>query len=153
MGPLTRFYATLTPASRPRRDILSLDTNRCLIIQALMVWNPICSKKGMTSEKKSFLLAQLQEAIDEAVSESGRIGEIVEEMKRCGYDLCLMLESTVTISPASEDQGTDAAPEVYSRVEVAEEEHDAEFAPSKYDFEFTERDLEFLQELNIAVSA
>ena len=36
----------------------------------------------MTSEKKSFLLAQLQEAIDEAVSESGRIGEIIDEMKR-----------------------------------------------------------------------
>ncbi len=64
----------------------------------------------MTSEKKSFLLAQLQEAIDEAISESVRIQEIIDEMKRSGYDLCLMLESTVTIAP-SEEHPFDALPE------------------------------------------
>jgi hypothetical protein len=89
----------------------------------------------MTSEKKSFLLGQLQEAIDQAVSESGRICDIIEEMKRGGYDLCLMLESTVTISPTEENQ-PDAVPE--PRLE----------APVEIDL--TEADLEFLQELNIA---
>ena len=64
----------------------------------------------MTSEKKSFLLGQLQEAIDEAISESGRISDIMDEMKRCGYDLCLMLESTATISP-NEDHQPDAVPD------------------------------------------
>lgn len=90
----------------------------------------------MTSEKKSFLLVQLQEAIDQAVTESGRIGQIVEEMKRGGFELCLMLESTVTISP-SEDY-PDAVPE--PRLNAADGE-----------VELTDQDLEFLQEMNIAV--
>jgi hypothetical protein len=93
----------------------------------------------MTSEKKSFLLAQLQEAIDEAVSESGRVSGIVEEMKRCGYDLCLLLESTVTISP-TEGNEPDAVPE--PRLELVEEREN--------DFELTDEDLNFLQEMNIA---
>jgi len=100
----------------------------------------------MTSEKKSFLLGQLQQAIDEAVSESGRIGEIVEEMKRSGYDLCLMLESTVTISPLGEgimdtEGNIDAEPEprMASRMSA-----------SNGEITLTAEDLEFLQELNIA---
>ena len=92
----------------------------------------------MTSEKKSFLLGQLQEAIDEAVSESGRVGEIVEEMKRSGYDLCLMLESTVTISPLEEGK-MEPAPRVASKVSA-----------SNGEITLTAEDLEFLQELNIA---
>jgi predicted GTPase len=94
----------------------------------------------MTSEKKSFLLGQLQEAIDEAVSESGRVSEIVEEMKRSGYDLCLMLESTVTISPLEAGK-MDAEPEprVASKVSA-----------SNGEITLTAEDLEFLQELNIA---
>jgi len=94
----------------------------------------------MTTERKSFLLGQLQEAIDEAVSESGRVGEIIEEMKRAGYDVCLMLESTVTISPL-EDSRADAKPEprLTSNVSAAE-----------FEIKLTDEDLEFLQELNIA---
>jgi hypothetical protein len=94
----------------------------------------------MTSEKKSFLLAQLQKAIDEAISESSQIGDVIDEMKRCGYDLCLMLESTVTIAP-SEDRPFDALPEprLTSNKSVATGE-----------ISLTDDDLEFLQELNIA---
>jgi hypothetical protein len=86
----------------------------------------------MTSEKKSFLLGQLQEAIDAAVTESARVGDIIEEMKRGGYDLCLMLESTVTISPLEDSEAP--APQ----------------AALNGEFKLTEEDLEFLQELNIA---
>jgi len=89
----------------------------------------------MTSEMKSFLLGQLMQAIDEAVAESGRVREIIHEMRRSGYDLSLMLESTVTISP-TEDVQSDAVPEprLYGEPEI----------------ELTDEDLEFLQELNIA---
>jgi hypothetical protein len=94
----------------------------------------------MTSEKKSFLLAQLQKAIDEAISESNKIGEVIDEMKRSGYDLCLMLESTVTIAP-SEDRPFDALPE--PRLTSNSSAPVGEIA-------LTDDDLEFLQELNIA---
>ncbi len=104
----------------------------------------------MTSEKKSFLLAQLQRAIDEAISESGRVSEIVEEMKRCGYDLCLLLESTVTISP-TEGYEPDATPE--PRLAWAPEAQ-PEYKPEyKNDLDLTDEDLNFLQEMNIAVGA
>jgi hypothetical protein len=93
----------------------------------------------MTSEKKSFLLGQLQEAIDQAVSESSRIGDIIEEMKRGGYDLCLMLESTVTIS-ANDQYQPEAVPDAVPGPRLISD------AP----IELTDADLEFLQELNIA---
>jgi hypothetical protein len=104
----------------------------------------------MTSDKKTFLLAQLQKAIDEAVSESGRVTEIVEEMKRCGYDLCLLLESTVTISP-TEGYEPDAVPE--PRLAWAPEAELEAEPNTEDDFELTDEDLEFLQEMNIAVGA
>jgi hypothetical protein len=88
----------------------------------------------MTSDKKTFLLGQLQEAIDEAVSQSGRIDEIIGEMKRAGYDLCLMLESTITISPCEDQANARLEPPMDSAGEI----------------ELTDADLEFLQELNIA---
>ena len=94
----------------------------------------------MTSEKKTFLLAQLQEAIDQAVSESGRVSDIIAEMKRGGYDMCLILESTVTISPTGDHQ-SDAVPEPRLASTVP---------ASNGEIKLTDEDLEFLQELNIA---
>jgi len=94
----------------------------------------------MTPEKKSLLLTKLQKSIDEAISESMGIGEVIDEMKRSGYDLCLMLESTVTIAP-SEDRPFDAMPEPRLT---------SSLSASNGRIELTDADLEFLQELNIA---
>jgi len=89
----------------------------------------------MTSEKKSLLLGQLQEAIDLAVAESGRIGEIVEEMRRWGFDLTLMIESTVTLSPINA-QAPDAKAEARGS--------------AKDEIDLTSEDLEFLRGLKVA---
>lgn len=94
----------------------------------------------MTSAKRSFLLAQLQQAIDEAVTESQRVLEIVEEMKQCGYNLSFMLESTITISP-TEDSHPDAVPEPRLMAGLLTDDGEIELSAE---------DLEFLQELNIA---
>ena len=83
----------------------------------------------MTSEM-NVLLEKLQEAIDQAISDSSRINGIVEEMKRSGYDTCLILESSVAISPIEE-----AVP----------------YPASTGEIELTPADVEFLQELNIAL--
>jgi hypothetical protein len=52
----------------------------------------------MTSEMNA-LLERLQEAIDEAISASGRISDIVDEMRKSGHDLCLIVETSAAISP------------------------------------------------------
>jgi len=124
---------TLARGSGPRRDIVSPEASDAAENTWFALWYRGCFKKGMTSEKKSFLLGQLQRAIDEAVSESGRVCEIVEEMRRGGFELYLMLESTVTISPVESGSA-----------DRAEESADA-------DVELTAEDLAFLQELNIGV--
>ncbi len=90
----------------------------------------------MTSEM-NVLLEKLQEAIDQAISDSGRINGIVEEMKRAGYDTCLILESSVAISPIEETAVPDSVP-------------DPQLA-STGEIELTPADVEFLQELNIAL--
>ncbi len=92
----------------------------------------------MTSEKKSFLLGQLQDAIDEAIAESGRIDEIIHEMKRYGFDVCLMLESTVTISPTEDHR--DAVPEPRLTSKPA----------SDGELKLNAADLEFFRDLKIA---
>lgn len=102
----------------------------------MRIGTPNALRKGMTSEKKSFLLGQLQHAIDEAVSESARIGEIVEELRRSGYDLNLMLESTVSVSPI-ESRVHDVAPEP---------------RPGRAgELPFTEADLDFLRQMKVVL--
>lgn len=81
------------------------------------------------------LLEKLQEAIDYAIADSGRINDIVAEMKKHGYDLCLVLESSVALSPI------DAEP----TAPVAESQ-----PASNGEMELTAADLDFLQELNIS---
>lgn len=88
----------------------------------------------MTSEKKSFLLGQLQQAIDEAVAGSGRIGEIVNEMRSYGYDLTLLLESTVTINPIN-NQESDAPEHGHTR---------------SGEIELSDADRDFLRDLRVA---
>jgi hypothetical protein len=105
---------------------------------------------GMTTDKKSFLLSQLQGAVDQAISESHRIGEIVDEMKRCGFDVCLKLETTVSISPAEEPQ-PEAVPQPRW---VSNASPDALASQgsraSMWGVELTNEDLEFLQYMKIA---
>jgi hypothetical protein len=97
----------------------------------------------MTTEKRSLLLALLQDAIDEAITTSDRIGDIVDEMKDCGYELSLMLQTTITITPSEDNQKDD----------VPEPQLSSTLMESNGDIHLTDQDLAFLQELNIAVGA
>ena len=85
----------------------------------------------------NFLLEKLQEAIDEAIADSDRINAIVAEMKRSGYELSLVLESSIAISPIEASQLADCVDD--SRL------------TSTGEIALTGEDLEFLQELNISL--
>jgi hypothetical protein len=94
----------------------------------------------MTSEM-NVLLDRLQQAIDDAISDSDRIGGIVDEMKRSGYDLCLIVQSSAAVSPV---QG----------ISPIEDPQFPDFVPeprlSNGEIELTGEDLAFLQEMKIA---
>ena len=80
----------------------------------------------------------MQEAIEDAVSGSDRVAEIVADMQRSGYDLCLILDSTVTVSPTSD----------CPKPAVQEPQHVAEGQLT-----LTLKDLAFLQDLKISIQA
>jgi hypothetical protein len=101
----------------------------------------------MTSEMNT-LIGQLQEAIEEAISESGRVNDLIAQMRHCGYDLCLMLESTVTISPTG-DRQSDGVPEPRLASKVSSNAT-SDVSASNGEITLTAEDREFLQELNIA---
>jgi|HubBroStandDraft_4_1064222.scaffolds.fasta_scaffold1108801_2 hypothetical protein len=94
----------------------------------------------MTSEM-NVLLDRLQQAIDDAISDSDRIGGIVDEMKRSGYDLCLIVQSSAAVSPV---QG----------ISPIEDPQFPDFVPeprlSNGEIQMTDADLAFLQEMKIA---
>ena len=82
------------------------------------------------------LIQQLGEAIHESVIESEHIAGVVQDIRKYGFDVLLMLEATIGLNELaakdSEDAETDA-------------EDGAEEAP------FTKNDLHFLHSLRISV--
>jgi hypothetical protein len=89
------------------------------------------------------LVEQLGSAIDETIAESGRIGEIVNEMEQAGYDLTLVLEATMRFTPKG--QGPE---EEESREMVVDSSVCGLTATARFDL--TPQDEEFLQALKVA---
>ncbi len=88
----------------------------------------------MTSRLRE-LIQQLGEAIHESVIESEQIAGVVQDIRRHGFDVLLMLEATIGLNEVSkESDEADATGEV-----------DAEGGP------FTKNDVNFLRSLRISV--
>lgn len=89
----------------------------------------------MTSRLKE-LIQQLGEAIHESVIESEQIAGVVQDIRKHGFDVLLMLEATIGLNEvgAKSNDSSDASPEL-----------DADGAP------FTQNDLSFLKSLRISV--
>jgi len=82
------------------------------------------------------LIQQLGEAIHESVIESEQIAGVVQDIRRHGFDVLLMLEATIGLNEVSAKDG--------EPVESGSDEAVSE-AP------FTPNDLHFLRSLRIAV--
>ncbi|HTV04148.1 MAG TPA: hypothetical protein VME86_02185 [Acidobacteriaceae bacterium] len=87
------------------------------------------------------LVQKLGEAIHESVSESERIAGVVQDIRRQGFDVLLMLEATIGLNELTEQQ-PGGAKEASSVVEGADQEGERTF---------TAQDLHFLRSLRIAV--
>jgi hypothetical protein len=83
------------------------------------------------------LVQQLGEAIHESVIESEKIAGVVQDIRRHGFDVLLMLEATVALN--------DLAASETEQVEVPVGHTAAELP-------FTQNDLSFLRSLRISVA-
>ncbi len=83
------------------------------------------------------LIEQLGEAIHESVIESEQIAGVVQDIRKHGFDVLLMLEATIGLNEVA-----------------AKEAEEAESADGQSGAEppFTQNDLHFLRSLRIAVA-
>jgi uncharacterized protein (UPF0335 family) len=90
----------------------------------------------MTSRLRE-LIQRLGEAIHESVIESEQIAGVIQEIRRHGFDVLLMLEATIALN--------DLAAQDSEQVEVPVAHDGAEMS-------FTQNDLSFLRSLRISVA-
>ena len=88
----------------------------------------------MTSRLRE-LIQQLGEAIHESVIESEQIAGVVQDIRKYGFDVLLMLEATIGLNEVNAKDGADTEP----GLETDE------------DGPFTQNDLHFLHSLRISV--
>ena len=86
----------------------------------------------MTSRMRE-LIQQLGEAIHESVIESEQIAGVVQDIRKFGFDVLLMLEATIEVN-AKESENTEPGSD-----------------PIADDIPFTQNDLSFLRSLRISV--
>lgn len=86
------------------------------------------------------LVQKLGEAIHETVSESEHIAGVVQDIRKQGFDVMLMLEATIGLNELTEQQPAGTV--------QPSSEGDAE---EQGDRTFTSQDLHFLKSLRIAI--
>lgn len=89
----------------------------------------------MTSRLRE-LIQQLGEAIHESVIESEQIAGVVQDIRKYGFDVLLMLEATIGLNEVAAKEGEAAQPEEETKAEAGA---------------FTQNDLHFLRSLRISV--
>src|SRR5579863_5400596 len=102
-----------------------------------MVVAPADVLEAYVTSRLRELIQQLGEAIHESVIESEQIAGVVQNIRRHGFDVMLMLEATIGLNDVTED------------VEEPSAQHDAqedEGGP------FTSHDVNFLKSLRISIA-
>ena len=84
-------------------------------------------------------MKDLGDAINNSLSDSDEIAEVISRIKAGGYDVFVLLEATIGFNSQSEDD-TDETDEALSTT-----------VGSSGDFEMTSQDLKFLKSLRITV--
>jgi hypothetical protein len=89
---------------------------------------------GEVNPKLKHLMKELGEAINDSLSESEEIAEVISKIKAGGYDVFLVLEATIGFNKQEED-----APESTGR------------HSGQSDFKVTSQDMKFLKSLRITL--
>jgi hypothetical protein len=94
---------------------------------------------AIVDKRLKSLMEQLGEAINNSLSDSDQIADVITRIKDGGYDVFLVLEATVGFN--ERDEGEEPA---------AADERVAEPRRSTADFQVTSQDVEFLKSLRIS---
>ena len=89
------------------------------------------------------LIQQLGEAIHESVSESEQIAGVVQDIRRHGFDVLLMLEATIGLNEVEQQPSALAA--------ASKAGGRGEDSGPANGSEFTQQDLKFLRSLRISM--
>ena len=92
--------------------------------------------EGSMNPRLRDLIQQLGEAIHESVIESEQIAGVVQNIRRHGFDVMLMLEATIGLNDVADEKNE--APEI-------------EGATSEEGGPFTSHDVNFLKSLRISI--
>jgi len=133
--------AAVDPASQPRIQLgcqlpfgrRGIKVNRSIAAPANLPprW-PLLPEEYVTSRLRE-LIQQLGEAIHESVIESEQIAGVVQDIRKHGFDVLLMLEATIGLN------------------EVSKETEEADAAAEAAGGTFTKNDVNFLRSLRISV--
>lgn len=99
------------------------------------------------------LLRELGQAINEGVSESGRIQNTIADIRASGYDIVLRLDATIGLAPRTSEPvritRQDRSFLESLNIRVDEEVLEEDLAPRKMDV--TAQDRRFLKSLKISI--
>ncbi|HYE26113.1 MAG TPA: hypothetical protein VEG32_13035 [Clostridia bacterium] len=87
------------------------------------------------------LMKQLGDAINETLSDSEQIAEVIGKIKAGGYDVFLVLEATIGFNKRDEDED-----------EAVENSNTPRSSKSDPDFKVSPQDVKFLRSLRISVN-
>lgn len=107
----------------------------------LNLWVGRRKRSGILNQKVRKLVQKLGEAIHASVSESEYIAGVVQDIRKQGFDVLLMLEATIGLNEIPEQQ-PDAAGESSKAAGAGEEAASGTF---------TAQDVHFLKSLRIAI--
>jgi len=93
---------------------------------------PLLPEEPVTSRLRE-LIQQLGEAIHESVIESEQIAGVVQDIRKHGFDVLLMLEATIGLN------------------EVSKDAENADGATNEDGTKFTKNDVNFLRSLRISI--
>jgi hypothetical protein len=105
----------------------------------MIVWPLGCGRQkgGAVDEKLKPLMKELGEAINESLSESDQIAEVITRIKAKGYDVFLVLEATIGFNRRDDEKDAGKPASSLRKTEV--------------EFKINAQDQKFLKSLKISV--
>ena len=109
-------------------------------------------KRGWQLNKRlRSLIQKLGEAIHETVSESEDIASVVQDIRKQGFDVLLMLEATIGLNEVEQQPGAPLPAPSAKRLTAGTGAQAEDNGEAKSTGGFTAQDVNFLRSLRIAV--